>query len=89
MYTIDADLDDELLREIDEQFPDVKAPEKLPRKKIHIITYEDRQKIQKMLENGERIPYIAQIIGTTDQAMYREIRLAGTPYDADYAQGLR
>ncbi len=83
------DIDDKLLREIDEKFPDVIAPKKLPRKKKHCITYSDRIKIQKMLEDGQRVPYIAQIIGTEVSTMYREVRLAGTPYDADYAQGIR
>jgi len=79
------DIDDELLKEINEKFPEVKVPQK----KKHYITYTDRLKIQKMLTDGQRIDYIAQIIGTTSAAIYREVRLAGTPYDADYAQGIR
>ena len=50
------------------------------------LNYEDRQKIEKMAEQGARVIVIADTIGFHRATIYNELRRGGTPYRADVAQ---
>ena len=50
------------------------------------LNYEDRQKIEKMAERGERVIVIADTIGFHRATIYNELKRGGTPYRADVAQ---
>lgn len=50
------------------------------------LRYEDRQKIERMTAQNERVIVIADAIGVTRQTIYKELKRGGTPYRADTAQ---
>ena len=50
------------------------------------LNYEDRQKIEKMAEQGARGIVIADTIGFHRATIYNELKRGGTPYRADVAQ---
>ena len=50
------------------------------------MNYKDRQKIEKMIEQGERVVVIADTIGFHRATIYNELQRGGTPYRADVAQ---
>lgn len=50
------------------------------------LNYEDRQKIEKMAEQGARVIMIADTIGFHRATIYNELKRGGTPYRADVAQ---
>lgn len=50
------------------------------------LDYEDRQKIEKMAEQGARVIVIADTIGFHRATIYNELKRGGTPYRADVAQ---
>ena len=50
------------------------------------LNYEDRQKIEKMAEQGARVIVIADTIGFHRATIYNELKRGGTPYRADVAQ---
>ena len=50
------------------------------------LNYKDRQKIEKMIEQGERVVVIADTIGFHRATIYNELQRGGTPYRADVAQ---
>ena len=50
------------------------------------LNYEDRQKIEKMAEQGARVIVIADTIGFHRATIYNELKRGGAPYRADVAQ---
>ena len=50
------------------------------------LNYEDRQKIEKMAEQGARVIVITDTIGFHRATIYNELKRGGTPYRADVAQ---
>lgn len=50
------------------------------------LRYEDRQKIERMTAQNERVIVIADAIGVCRQTIYNELKRGGTPYRADVAQ---
>lgn len=50
------------------------------------LNYEDRQKIEKMVRQGEKVVVIADIIGCHRATVYNELRRGGRPYRAEVAQ---
>jgi len=50
------------------------------------LNYEDRKKIEKMTERGERVIVIADTIGFHRATIYNELKRGGIPYRADVAQ---
>lgn len=50
------------------------------------LRYEDRQKIERMTAQNERVIVIADTIGVCRQTIYKELKRGGTPYRADVAQ---
>ena len=50
------------------------------------LNYEDRQKIEKMAEQGARVIVIADTIGFHRATIYNELKRGGTPYRADVTQ---
>ena len=50
------------------------------------LNYKDRQKIEKMIEQGERVVVIADTSGFHRATIYNELQRGGTPYRADVAQ---
>ncbi len=62
------------------------ATETRQRKKYKRLTYEDRKKIEKLIQAGQTVDQIALIIGVHSATMYRELARGGEPYRADVAQ---
>jgi len=56
------------------------------RKQYKRLRFEDRQKIERMSEEGKTIDEIALSVGVTYQTVYRELKRGGTPYRAEAAQ---
>ncbi len=50
------------------------------------LNYEDRKRIEKMKEQGERVIVIADTIGVHRATIYNELKRGGTPYRAEVAQ---
>ncbi len=50
------------------------------------LSYENRKIIEKMLNQGEKIVVIADIIGCHRATIYNELKRGGIPYCADVAQ---
>lgn len=50
------------------------------------LNYEDRKKIEKMVEQGARVVVIADTIGFHRTTIYNELQRGGTPYRAEVAQ---
>ena len=50
------------------------------------LNYEDRQKIEKMAEQGAKVIVIADAIGCHRATIYNELKRGGTPYKAEIAQ---
>lgn len=50
------------------------------------LNYEDRKKIEKMVEQGARVVVIADTIGFHRATIYNELQRGGTPYRAEVAQ---
>lgn len=50
------------------------------------LSYQDRQIIEKMRLQGEKITVIANIIGCHRTTIYNELKRGGTPYCAEVAQ---
>ena len=58
-------------------------------KQYKTITYEDRKKIEQLLNSGLKVDEIAQCIGVHKTTLYRELRVRkdqNGEYHADYAQ---
>ena len=53
---------------------------------VTLSVQKDRQKIEKMIEQGERVVVIADTIGFHRATIYNELQRGGTPYRADVAQ---
>ncbi len=50
------------------------------------LNYEDRKRIEKMKESGERVTIIADTIGFHRATVYKELQRGGVPYRAEIAQ---
>ncbi len=50
------------------------------------LNYADREKIEKMVEQGAKVVVIADTIGFHRATIYNELKRGGTPYRADVAQ---
>lgn len=56
------------------------------RKPYKRISFEDRQRIEKLYADGATTDEMALIIGVNSATMYRELRRGGEPYLAEVAQ---
>lgn len=60
--------------------------EEKKKKRFRQLTYEHRQKIEKMMNEGCRVVEIAKAVGVHRATIYNELKRGGTPYKADVAQ---
>ncbi|MDO5147662.1 MAG: helix-turn-helix domain-containing protein [Eubacteriales bacterium] len=56
------------------------------RKEGKRIKYKDRKKIERMIQNGEKVAVIAKNIGVHRATIYNELKRGGSPYKAEEAQ---
>ena len=56
------------------------------KKSFKRLSFEDRQRIEKMLSAGERITKIANEVGFSRNTIYEEIKRGGQPYRALHGQ---
>jgi IS30 family transposase len=50
------------------------------------LNFQDRQRIESMMQAGERVVAIAEAVGVHRATIYQELKRGGTPYRADVAQ---
>ena len=50
------------------------------------LSYEDREKIEKLMNDGKKVVDIAAAVGVHRATIYNELKRGGMPYKADIAQ---
>ncbi len=50
------------------------------------LRFEDRQKIEKLNNEGVKVALIAEAVGVHRATIYNELKRGGTPYKAQVAQ---
>jgi IS30 family transposase len=63
-----------------------KKGEKSMKKGGKRLNFQDRQRIESMMQAGERVVAIAEAVGVHRATIYQELKRGGTPYRADVAQ---
>jgi IS30 family transposase len=50
------------------------------------LNFQNRQRIESMMQAGEKVVVIAEAVGVHRATIYQELKRGGTPYRADVAQ---